>query len=244
MATKTETNCTVIFRGKEVDPSTLNIHQKLTIARRMFLEANVKKSGKNLYAEFKYFTLEDINPVKVSIFEMLGLSDNPVSFGTEVATLTLVNSDNPEEIIEFMSPLREDESLIKNPIQKLGAIETYVRRYLYMLMLDIVEADAIEAVTDKPVDEDGKPAPATTAKKSNRPATPAERQETKGELIDKDGNATDTQIKSIKRGLKKLRDKNESYEPYISETLKKIKKGMTKTEAEDQLIEIGKKIEE
>ena len=233
MATKTET---------KMETGALNIFAKLGIAREKFLNAGVKKTGKNTYAEFKYFTLEDIIPVKQNIFKELGLTD-VISFGTEVATLTLVNSDNPDETIEFMSPLREDESLIKNPIQKLGAIETYVRRYLYMLMLDIVEADAIEAVTDKPVDEDGKPAPATS-KKSNRPATPAEREETKGELIDKDGNATDTQIKSIKRGLKKLRDKNESYEPYIATTLKKIKAGMTKTEAEDQLIEIGKKIEE
>ena len=220
-----------------------NVYAKLAIARGKFLRSDVKKSGKNLYAEFKYFTLEDIIPIKEKIFNELGLVDH-ITFGTEVATLTLVNVDNPEETIDFMSQLAPDESLIKNPIQKVGAIQTYVRRYLYMLMLDIVEADAIEAVTNKPVDEDGKPTPATTAKKSNRPATPAERQETKGELIDKDGNATDTQIKSIKRGLKKLRDKNESYEPYIAETLKKIKSGMTKTEAEDQLIEIGQKIEE
>ena len=231
MATKTE-----------VKTEALNVYSKLGIARERFLNAGVKKTGKNTYAEFKYFTLEDIIPVKQSIFRELGLMD-VISFGAEVATLTLVNSDNPDETIEFMSPLREDKSLIKNPIQKLGAIETYVRRYLYMLMLDIVEADAIEAVTDKPIDEDGKPAP-TTTKKTNRPATPEERQETKGELIDKDGNATDTQIKSIKRGLKKLRDKNESYEPFIAETLKKIKSGMTKTEAEDKLIEIGQKIEE
>lgn len=219
----------------------LNVYGKLAVARERFLNAGVKKTGKNLYAEFKYFTLEDIIPTKQSIFTEIGLMDC-ISFGTEVATLTLTNIDNPEETIEFMSPLREDESLIKNPIQKLGAIETYVRRYLYMLMLDIVEADAIEAVTDKPVDQGDKPAP--TTKKSNRPATAEERQETKEQLINQDGEATETQIKAIKNGLKKLRAKNETYEPYIKETLKKIKSGMTKTEAEDRLIEIGNKIEE
>lgn len=221
----------------------LNVYAKLLEARKRFLEAGIKKTGINRYAEFKYFTLDDIIPLKQEIFRDLGLSD-VISFGTEVATLNIINVDNPEESIEFMSQLAPDESLIKNPIQKVGAIQTYVRRYLYLLALDIIESDGIEATTDKPVDEDGKSAPVTTAKKSNRPATPEERQETKSELINKDGNATDTQIRSIKRGLKKLRDKNESYEPYISETLKKIKKGMTKTEAEDLLIEIGKKIEE
>jgi hypothetical protein len=226
MATKTETKT-----------EALNIYAKLNLAREMFLNAGVKKSGKNTYAEFKYFTLEDIIPVKSKIFTELGLCDS-IAFIGESATLTLVNVDNPAEFINFMSPVKEDESLIKNPIQKLGAVETYVRRYLYMLMLDIVEADVVDAVSGKPEE------PAKAPKKSNKPATVEERQEVKEELINQDGNATDTQIKSIKRGLKKLRDKNESYEPYIAETLKKIKAGMTKTEAEDKLIEIGKKVEE
>lgn len=219
----------------------MNVYGKLAVARGKFLKAGVKKSGKNTYAEFKYFSLEDIIPTKQAIFNELGLTD-VISFGAESATLTLVNVDNPEEFILFTSPLEKDESLIKNPIQKLGAIETYVRRYLYLLMLDIVEADAIEAVMDKPVDEDGNKAP--TTKKSTKPATTEERQETKGELINKDGEATDTQIKAIKNGLKKLRAKNDSYEGYVTQSVKKIKAGLTKKEAEDLLIEIGKKIEE
>ena len=231
MATKTKTE----------EVTKMNVFSKLLEARKRFLETEIKKSGKNRYAEFKYFTLDDIIPAKTAIFKDLGLVDL-ITFGTEVATLTIVNVDNPEETIEFMSQLDRDESLIKNPIQKVGAIQTYVRRYLYLLALDIIESDGIEATTDKPVDENNEPT--TVTKKSNKPATPAERQETKKELINEGGNATDTQIKSIKRGLKKLREKADTYEPYIKETLKRIKAGMTKTEAEDALIEIGKKIEE
>ena len=219
-----------------------NIYTKLNLARERFLSTGVKKTGKNTYAEFKYFTLEDIIPVKQKIFSDIGLVDH-ISFSENLAVLTLVNVDNPEEFIAFSSPLKEDESLIKNPIQKLGAIETYVRRYLYLLLLDIVEADSVDAVSGKPVDEDGK-AVATATKKSNRPATTEERQETKKELIDQDGNATDTQIKAIKNGLKKLRAKDESYDTYVNASVKKIKAGLTKTEAEDLLIEIGEKIEE
>lgn len=218
-----------------------NVYGKLIEARSRFLAEGVKKTGKNLYAEFKYFTLDDIIPVKQSIFKALGLLD-VISFGTEVATLTLINADNPEETIEFMSPLEQDESLIKNPIQKLGAVETYVRRYLYMLMLDIVEADAVEAVTNKPVDEDNKPV--ETVKKSNRPATAEERTEIKDELIAQGDEATATQTKALKNGLKKLREKNDSYEDYVTSVIKKMKSGLTKTEAEDLLIEIGQKIEE
>ena len=229
MATKTETKT-----------EALNIYAKLNIARERFLNAGVKKTGVNRYAEFKYFTLEDIIPVKCAIFNELGLCDS-IAFIGETATLTLVNVDNPSESINFMSPVKEDESLIKNPIQKLGAVETYVRRYLYMLVLDIVEADTVDAVSDKP---DPAKAEAPAPKKSNRPATVEEREETKAELINQGGEATDTQIKGIKNGLKKLRGKDDSYEDYVTQCVKKVKAGLTKTEAEDLLIEIGNKVAE
>lgn len=222
----------------------MNVYGKLIEARKRFLEAGIKKEGVNRYAEFKYFRLDEIIPVKQAIFRDLGLAD-VITFGNEVATLTIFNVDNPEESIDFMSQLAPDESMIKNPIQKVGAIQTYVRRYLYLLALDIIESDGIEATTDKQDPETDKTANGTTGKKSNRPATEAERQEAKKDLIDKDGEATDTQIKAIKNGLKKLRTKDaEKYEAYVTEVVKKIKAGLKKNEAEDLLIEIGEKVEE
>lgn len=215
--------------------SLLNVYQKLLVARDRFLEASVKKTGINRYAEFKYFTLEDIVPVKIQIFKDLGLVDL-VSFGPEdIATLTLVNIDDPSEHITFTSPTAPDESLIKNPIQKLGAVETYVRRYLYMLALDIVEEDVIDETSGK----DETPA---QVKKNNRPASPEKREEVKKELIDEDGAATEVQIKSIKNGLKKLRAKDEENEPYVKEIVAKIKAGLKKAEAEEILLEISEKV--
>lgn len=215
-----------------------NIYGKLAVARASFLSAGVKKTGINRYAEFKYFTLDDIIPVKQEIFKEVGLLDC-ISFEEDLARLTLVNIDNPVESIEFTSPLADDESLIKNPIQKLGAVETYVRRYLYMLMLDIVEADTVDAVSDKP-DPEKKEAP-----KNNRPATPEKREEVKKELIDEGGEATETQIKAIKNGLKKLRSKDgDKYESFVTEVVIKIQEGIKKSDAENILIEIGKKVEE
>lgn len=232
-----------IMAEKTTEAKSLNIYGKILEARKRFLETGIKKTGVNRYAEYKYFTLDDIIPIKQSIFQDLGLSD-VISFTNEAATLTIFNVDAPEETISFSSQLAPDESLIKNPIQKVGAIQTYVRRYLYMLALDIIESDGIEEITDKPVDEDHKPVQ-NGSKKNNRPATPEERAEAKGDLIDKGGDATDTQVKAIKNGLKKLRAKDgEKYEGYVKETVSRMKAGLTKTEAEDLLIEIGKKVEE
>ena len=219
----------------------MNVYRKLNEARKRFYDAGIKKTGINRYAEFKYFTLDDIIPIKQSIFRDLGLMDF-ISFTENSASLSIVNVDSPNEFIIFQSQLAPDESLIKNPIQKVGAIQTYVRRYLYLLALDIIESDGIEALTDKPADiAKGEVEP---PKKNNRPATNEERAEAKAELINQDGNATDTQIKAIKNGLKKLRAKNDSYEDYVTQSVKKIKAGLTKTEAEDLLIEIGNKVAE
>lgn len=222
----------------EFNREEVNIYGKLLEARERFLAAGIKKTGKNTYAEFKYFTLDDIIPLKQKIFKDLGLTD-VIAFYPDTACLTIYNADNPSEFINFTSQLAPDESLIKNPIQKVGAIQTYVRRYLYLLALDIIESDGIEELTDKPETE--KKAP----KKSTKPVTPEKREEIKEDLIDEDGAATEVQIKSIKNGLKKLREKNaEKYESFVTDSVKRLKAGITKTEAEDLLIEIGKKVEE
>jgi hypothetical protein len=221
-----------------VDWSKANVYQKLLEARRRFLASAPKKNGINRYAGYKYFTLEDIIPVKTEIFAELGLVDT-IFFKEDHATLVLCSTDEPGDLIEFQSTLAPDESLIKNPIQKLGAIQTYVRRYLYMLMLDIVEADAIEETADKDAGE--------KSKKSNRPASPEKREEVKKDLIDEGGDATEVQIKSIKAGLKKLRtkdtqNKTDENEPYIKATVAKIKAGLKKAEAEALLLEISEKV--
>ena len=219
-------------------PKTMNIYGKLAEARQKFLEAPVKKTGINRFAEYKYFELADIVPPATAIFKELGLLFF-VSFDDAYAVGTLVNVDNPEETIKFVSPMKDLEIKGMNAVQALGGAETYQRRYLYMMCLDIVEADAFDATNCKPDSETG------SAQKSNRPASPEQREEAKKDLINEGGDATEVQIKSIKNGLKKLRTKDaEKYEGYVTDIVKKIKAGLKKAEAEDVLIEIGQKLEE
>ena len=236
---------TIMATTKVTDPVKteirgLNIYGKLAVARGKFLEAPVKKSGVNRFAEYKYFELSDIVPVATSIFNDLGLVFL-ISFDNEVAKGTLVNVDKTEEVIEFTSPMRDLEVKGMNAVQALGGVETYQRRYLYMTCLDIVEADAFDATQGKPDPETGK----SEAPKSNKPASPEKREEAKRDLIDEGGEATEVQIKSIKAGLKKLREKDaDKYESYVTEVVIKIKGGLKKAEAEEILIEIGKKNQE
>lgn len=243
---------TIMASTTKNEATNLNVYQRLAQARARFLDTPVKKSGVNRFAEFKYFELEDIVPPATAIFNDLGLLFF-VSFEEGSAVGTLVNTDNPEETIVFKSPL-VDLTVIDsktgeaktpagmNSIQALGGSETYQRRYLYMAVLDIVEADSFDAGAGKPDPETGKSA---APKKSNKPASEPERQAAKKDLIDSDGEATETQIKAIKNGLKKLRAKDaDKYEDYVTQTVKRLKAGLNKTEAEDLLIEIGNKVEE
>ena len=227
----------------EVKLSAGNVYAKLAIVRQLFLNANVKKSGVNRFAEFDYFELTDIVPVSTPLFTQHNLLVVD-SITYERATATVINIENPDEVIVFEAPAKDpaiENGTKMSTIQGLGAYITYMRRYLYGLVLDLVERDEVDATIGKD-DKSEKTTP--IAKKSNRPATNAEREETKADLIDKDGKATDVQIKSIKNGLSKLRDKDSKYEDYIRECIKKIKAGITKTDAENMLIEIGEKIEE
>ena len=191
-----------------------NVYQKLLEARVLFMEEDVKKSGKNMKMSYKYFELQDIVPVALPIFLKVGLL--PVTtFENDVATMTIHDVDNPSEYINFTSPMREIEPIISaktggevtNAIQRLGSVETYQRRYLYMIALDIVESDAIEAATG-----DAPPAP-----KPSAPVTPEKRQEVTKTLTAPDSPATELQIKGLKAALVKLREADPTKEDFIAQ---------------------------
>ena len=192
-----------------------NVYQKLLEARVLFMEEDVKKSGKNMKMSYKYFELQDIVPVATPIFQKVGLV--PVTtFTNEEATMTLINVDEPSEYINFTSPMREIEAIISNKtggevtnaIQRLGSVETYQRRYLYMIALDIVESDSIEPLTG-----DNTP----LAPKPTAPATPEQRQEVTKNLTAPDGNATELQIKGLKTAMSKLLEVDPTQEDFITQ---------------------------
>lgn len=247
----------------------MNVYQKLIAARKMFQEADVKKSGINRFADFKYFELADIVPPKTQIFAELGLVDI-VTFAPEEATLYLFNVDNPEEMIPFQSPMRALTVVSQtgknkmNELQGLGAEETYQRRYLYMMVLDIVEADSFDATsgqTENTKSQNVNKSSQETAEATNvvsmnksssaRPASQNEREAVKKALTNTDGNADTAQVNAIIRALKKLREKDaDRYEAYIGECQAKIptkknpERVISKKDADDMLIAIGEKIEE
>ena len=210
-----------------------NVYQKLLEARVKFLEAGVKKTGKNTHIKFMYFELEDIVPVATKIFAELGLL-SLVNFTDEAATMTVVNVEEPSDTIQFTSPMRVIEgNAATNAVQALGASETYQRRYLYMTALDITENDALDG-------EAGAPAPAPKVQ-----PTPEQREAVKNELTNADGNASDLQIKQLKNALTQLRSKDPSKEEWIAQVAIATQgfTKMTKTECENILTKVSEMLE-
>jgi hypothetical protein len=147
-----------------------NIYKKLQHCRVALKKLPIKESGNNKFAGYTYMELGDFLPHIVDLCEEHGLC-TVVSFG-EIATLTVVNTDAPEESIVFASPMSTADLKGCHAIQNLGAVETYLRRYLYVNAFDIVEHDALDSTQGKKEtrQEGGKSgAETTTASLGNTP---------------------------------------------------------------------------
>jgi hypothetical protein len=134
----------------------MSVHKKLMQARIQLQGTKLSKSGKNKFAGYSYFELGDFLPTIQDIFNQIGLCGY-VSFGKDLATLTITDVDGGGEIV-ITSPMAEANLKGTHPIQNLGAVETYNRRYLWMAAMEIVEHDILDA--SKPLEE--KPAPIIT----------------------------------------------------------------------------------
>jgi hypothetical protein len=121
----------------------MGVHKKLMQARILLQSAPLKKSGHNKFAGYQYFELGDFIPTINEIFNNLGLC-GVVSYDSEIASLTITDTDDNSNII-ITSPMAEANLKGCHPIQNLGAVETYTRRYLWVTAMEIVEHDALDS---------------------------------------------------------------------------------------------------
>lgn len=122
----------------------MNIYEKLTAARAEFHSDTITKGGKNAFSNYSYFELSDIVVRGLPILTNLGLTPL-MSCDKESAQLVLVNNEKPEERIVFTAPMGGAALKGTHEIQQIGAVITYERRYLYAMLWDLVEHDAIDS---------------------------------------------------------------------------------------------------
>jgi hypothetical protein len=122
----------------------MTVHSKLNKARIKFHALPLKKSGHNKFAGYRYFELGDFLVPALQICDEVGISCT-ISLAGDTATMRIVDVEDGSTIV-LNTPLADASTKGQLPIQSLGSQHTYVRRYLWMLALEIVEHDAIDAV--------------------------------------------------------------------------------------------------
>jgi hypothetical protein len=121
----------------------MSVHKKLMQARIQLQNLPLKKTGHNKFAGYYYFELGDFLPDVQQIFNNIGLCGY-ISYDAEIASLTIVDLEDNSSIV-ITSPMVEANLKGAHPIQNLGAVETYTRRYLWVTAMEIVEHDALDS---------------------------------------------------------------------------------------------------
>jgi len=132
----------------------MSVYKKLQSARIKLLNTKLTKSGMNKFAGFSYFELDDIVPSIQRICGEVGLC-GVVSFTPDLAYLNIYDVET-EGVIVFSSPMSTAALKGVHEIQNLGAVQSYLRRYLWIAAFEICEHDSLDAVAGK---EPPKPAP-------------------------------------------------------------------------------------
>ena len=122
----------------------MTVFKKLQQARVKLHNTKLNKSGENKFAKFHYFELGDFIPQVTAIFNELGLCGT-VSFTQTEAYLTVYNVDGEkDDFVTFTSPMVYANMEKMQAIQNLGSTHTYMRRYLWLMCMEIVENDVVD----------------------------------------------------------------------------------------------------
>jgi len=158
----------------------MSVYKKLQDARIKLQNTELKKSGHNKFAGYKYFELGDFLPAIQKICAEMDLC-GVVSFNHEMAFLQIIDTEDGTSIM-FTSPMSSAALKGCHDVQNLGAVQTYLRRYLWVNAFEIVEHDALDAVMgeDLPKKPNAVVAPVAAAK--TQPAVASVKLDKKVEL--------------------------------------------------------------
>jgi len=146
----------------------MTVHRKLMEARVRLQSTELKKSGLNKFAGYSYFELGDFIPAIQQIFYDVGLC-GIVSFRSDYAELSIYDTEDGT-MVTITSPMADANLKGAHPIQNLGAMESYQRRYLWMTALELVEHDAIDSSAGAETPKRAEAPPPAVAVKPRPPA--------------------------------------------------------------------------
>jgi len=131
------------------------VYARLQQARVKLQNIELKKSGHNKFAGYRYFELTDFLPSVNSIFAELGLC-HTLEFTSELATMRVIDTKDGG-CAKFTCPMASAQLKGCHEVQNLGASITYITRYLLVMALAICEHDALDATTGSEEPKSSKP---------------------------------------------------------------------------------------
>lgn len=155
----------------------MNVYQKLQQVRVDLQKINPKKTGNNTFAGYTYYELGDFIPYVNNLMEQYNLT-SCISFG-DIGCLEIINAEKPDERILFTAPMSTAQLKGCNEVQNLGAVITYIRRYLWTNALELTEHDALGATTGKETPQK----PVQQTKPAEPPKTPQPQQNANTEPV-------------------------------------------------------------
>lgn len=126
----------------------MNIYEKIQAVRVDLENEHIRMTGHNEFAKYDYFELDDFIKPLNALMHKYKMTAYP-SFTLELATLTAVNCEKPDETVTVTSPMGTANLKGCHEVQNIGAVETYQRRYLYQALFDITEKDSLNATQGK-----------------------------------------------------------------------------------------------
>jgi hypothetical protein len=129
------------------------VHARMSAIKAELAKIEIKKSGHNKFAGFKYHELQDFMVHINQLNQKHGVNDLvEIDEDKKECRITLINVDVKDDFYIVSVPYREAQMLGKggtpsnvDMIQRMGSTITYNRRYLYMTAYNIVESDSVDS---------------------------------------------------------------------------------------------------
>lgn len=193
------------------DTKTKSIYEKLMDARKELHSSSIAKTGFNSFSKYTYFELSDF---LIPAMVILGENDliPIISFTEVIATMTVYDVTCDATIV-ITSPMSTADLKACQPVQSLGAVETFQRRYLWVALMEIVEHDSIEENTGNPKHKaPAKPKPATDEQRAilQDYATENKISKRRGVWLDKQTNWDNMTVSQAKTIIDETKSMDES----------------------------------
>lgn len=118
----------------------MGLYERVSNCRLFMQEEGIKKLGKNTFAKYDYYKLADLNTVMNKGLQKFRLCTH-VQVTEQIAMLTIINVDNPNEEMLFTMPTVDAEMTKVTKIQNWGSTVSYLTRYLILQAFQIGECE-------------------------------------------------------------------------------------------------------